>query len=233
MPGVLKMDTKSMNMVIDAPYFAPYGFYAEGLNASGFAPDDCILFSFSLDLADPANADINSKGYYTGTVGEISRVDEGQFLGSMLDTAALLNAEQKIAYAVDANFGSNGGYAFIIANKLFLFSDITMMSKQENKWILHCDYANLEPQQDSSTGLNAYSFFLRSTIDREGQTPEQNNVSVNAFPMKSALDRIQELEKQGTNSEAILRIHFIKDIKDNGQTLVWDKSDLRIFIARE
>ena len=51
--------------------------------------------------------------------------------------------------------------------------------------------------------------------------------------MKSVLDRIQEREKQGTNNEAILRIYFIKDIKDNGQTLVWDKSDLRIFIARE
>ncbi|MDR2496350.1 MAG: hypothetical protein LBD21_04405 [Tannerellaceae bacterium] len=233
MPGVIKLDAKSGKMLIDAPYFAPYGFYAAGLSGSGFFPDDCVLFSFSVDLGDPENADVATKEYYTGTIAEVASVDKYNCLGYKLDTTVLLDNEQKIAYAVDANYGSNGGYAILISNKLFLFSDITMMSDQQNQWILYCDASNLEPVKDSSTGLNAYMFYLRSTLSREGKAPEKNNIVVNAFEMGNILDLIQNREKQGSQSEAILRINFVKDIKDEGETLVWDKSDLRIVIARE
>ncbi|MDR2498594.1 MAG: hypothetical protein LBD28_04055 [Tannerellaceae bacterium] len=233
MPGVIRMDAKSGKMLIDAPYFAPYGFYAAGLSNSGFFPDDCILFSFSVDLGDPENADVATKEYYTGSLADIAIVDQYSCLGSMMDSTVLLNNEQKVAYAVDANYGSNGGYAIIISNKLFLFSDMTMMSGQQNQWVLYCDASNLEPIKDSSTSLNVYSFYLRSILSVPGKAPETNSIVVNAFEMGSVLNMIQNREKQGSQSEAILRINFVKDIKDEGETLVWDKSDLRIVIARE
>jgi hypothetical protein len=227
--GIIRYNATTGGLAIEAAGFFNY-YFAPTNNAAlaSFGLGDCVYFQYTIDLGAAENSSTNLEltKAYQGTLGSIEMIKAADCQSYMVhDTASLMPSEQKIAYAIDAY----GGYTFV-SKTFFLLSDIVMMDKQDNQWYMYCDM-EAEPATDSSSGNPVYSFFLRSTIRTEGTAPEKNLAVWNAFRMDYLFDRIQNNVKAASKISYIMRIHYIKDIKDGAP--VWDSQDLTINLPQE
>jgi hypothetical protein len=216
-PGVIRFDIKNMKTVIDANYFYPFGFYDPKIETMGFTEGDCIMFDYSVNLESQENANYQANGVIHGTLAGLSPVDLYYCSASMTDTTTLLDKEQPIAYAMDANMGWS-----VVANKLFLFSDFKYFTDQKTEWSM--SYRPELIAEDDGYGKHVYSLFLRAALRVEGKAPELTTVVANAFDIGRFIEIITAQEKRAGSTAAYIKINYIKEIKSEAP--VWTASEL-------
>ncbi|MDR2042230.1 MAG: hypothetical protein LBP98_07945, partial [Tannerella sp.] len=181
-PGIIKLD-ENMKQVIMSPAFYPYPFYDSYIATVDLKEDECVLFGYTVDFNDEKNVDYQTNGLIEGSLTSIASVTQYPCYPYMiLDTAILRENEQPIAYAV-----SSGGHTTYFLGRLFLFSDITVDTKQETSWCLYYD-SNLPAKEVD--GKTVYSLFLRAEIAKEGVKPSINGYATNAFDIQRFINSI-------------------------------------------
>ena len=102
--GVIRFDTKSMKLVIECPDFYPFSYYGPGLETTDLDLEDgdCVMFGYIVDFSSEANANYQTTGSVQGTISKISRLDQFACTPYLIDTTALMEKEQPIAYAVSS-----------------------------------------------------------------------------------------------------------------------------------
>ncbi|MDR1919690.1 MAG: hypothetical protein LBQ65_08610 [Tannerellaceae bacterium] len=223
-PGIVRLDMKLMKMVIDAPDFYPFAFYASNMPTDA-NDGDCILFGYSVNYSDAINANYQTTGLIEGNLTAFSLLDQYPVQPAFIDTTQLLEKEQPIAYSVAAN----GGWLYL-SGKLFLASEFKQKTEQKTNWLLY--YHPDLPTQEIE-GKKVYSLFLRATLQAEGKTPEISGSVINAFDAKRFFDAISNMEKSQGNKEAYFQINHISEIKEDS-TFSWKQPEvLTLTISNE
>lgn len=222
-PGVVRFDTKSMKMMVDAAEALPLGLYSPDVETRGFDDGDCVLISFSVDFNSAENVDAQTTGYLNIALSSISPIDQFPCDSYMRDTSVLLNnkTEQAISYAIDSYFAYR-----LVNDKLFLFSDVDQLTDQKNNWILYYD-PKLEAEEDSQ-GKRIYSLFLRAQIRVEGTKPNNPEVVLNAFNAGHFFEQVNTKELSAGSKTAYIKINHINKITRTEQdtTFTWISSEL-------
>jgi hypothetical protein len=223
-PGVVRFDAKIMKTVIDAPDFYPFAFYDPNMASLGLMEEDCVIFGYSVNYNDAANASFQTTGIIEGTITSISVLTQYSVQPSLIDTTKLMDQEQPIAYAVAAS----GGWLYL-SNKLFLASEFKQKTDQKTNWLLYYDPELPTKEID---GKKVYSLFLRATLQTEGKAPEINGSVINAFEARRFFESISNFEKNQGKKEAYFQINYIKEIKEDS-TFTWGQPEVLTFALSE
>jgi hypothetical protein len=221
--GIIRLDTKNMRIVIDAP--GSPSFYDPNLKTLGFEDGDCVLFSYNVDFSSEVNSDYQTTGIVQGTISDVSSIDQWNCTPRIIhDSISLMENEQPIAYAVSTN-----GPNFYFSEKLFLTSDFLQKTKQETEWYLYYDPELPAKKVEDKT---VYSLFLRAVMIKAGVPPTLGGV-INVYNAGNFFETISRIEKEQGKSDAHFQINHIKEIKEDS-TFTWVQSDvLNISIPEE
>jgi hypothetical protein len=217
--GVVRFNTKNMKLVIESPDFYPYLYYGAGVETqTDLADGDCVVFGYTVDFSSEANANYQTSGIVQGTVTTIARLDQFPCTPYLIDTAALMEQEVPVAYAV----ASASGYLYL-SDKLFLVSNFSYREKQQIQWHLYYDPA-LPAQQVE--GKNIYTLFLRATVLADSNGITQNTTVINTFNAENFFSATQAIEKNQGKDLVYFKISHIKEINEEDSAFTWTASDL-------
>lgn len=194
----------------------PVGPIYSAAVASTVQEGACYQVNFEIDFDSPENANANTNGYYTATIGGLEEVTKGNAAFYNVPDTALL-VENEIALTNAGFFAELGAY---VDGYLFMGATYNGLKDQKNAWTLYWDRSK-EPEKVD--GVPTYSLFLRAAKTAEGTGSTATSITdIRAYNIKAVLESVNNAESGKGNEKFNLKINFLNNIneKDNSD-LTW------------
>lgn len=205
-----------------------FPIYSATLESGGLLPGDCVVASFEVDYSSAENATASTQGYYNVSFSSCEKIDNSNMRSMSLptDTTMLLTGELPINNSVEGMYMHS-----YIRGYQFLWPSINLQKNQTAEMQLYVDMNKIEAC-DEEEGLNCYSVFLRA-VEVNKPTADDKTLTLMpwAFNIQAYVDRVNSIEKNEDNDYYLIRVYFIKEIKDDKP--VWDYKTLQMQTVKD
>ena len=174
--------------------------------------DACLQVYYELDYDLPENSYDNliANGYYTVTILDKMELDPFVMSYSLTDTSRVLNNELPITEPL-----YNRDIIAYIKGWSFICNVIELPEGQEMSWDLSCDMSDYVKEENNQ---RKYDVFLRSYLKPGATASTKSNITaypVNAYNMRSYMDRIARDEKALGSTSFTIRFNYPSKIEDD------------------
>lgn len=216
--GVVFSNPKAgLKTMIDAG--SAYVYIPNLLQVGNYPENSCIGASIHIDYNSAENANWGTTGYLTATLNgtpETFSQWRATPITSVADTTAVLENEIPLTFAFQQSAYSN-----YVRGWMIFSSGAKIGSKQNVEWTMKYPQ---ELQVEEYNGKRCYNLYIRATATGDN-TGASGQAIVNAWYVKTALDRIDAAEKAAGNQSYYLKFNYVTSIDNNTNKLTW-KSDI-------
>lgn len=227
MPGVVYVGDalSGSKTLVDIGTFP---IYSATLDKGDLLPGDCVVTGFEVDYSSAENATATTQGYYNVSFSSCEKIDKSNMRTMSLpaDTTTILTGELPVNNSVEGMYMHS-----YIRGYQFLWPSINLQKNQTAEMQLYVDMNNIEPSGEEE-GLNCYSVFLRA-VEVNKATDDDKTLTLMpwAFNIQAYVDRVNYLEKSEENDYYLIRVYYVKEIKDNKP--VWDYKTLQMITEKD
>ena len=215
--GVVDLDAKTYSKKV--LYLSEdFAIYSGRIVNTDFGAYLYVYYEIDYDAPENSYENVEANGYLTASYMEvIQELDQFRMEYAVTDTTKALTNEVAI---LDPIVSGDLGY---VRGKGFFFSFIEIPADQKLYWDLSCDMMN---HVKEVYGQRYYDVYLRSYLHPEYPVSTKSldhSYVLNAFDMRSYLERIALEEKSLGNSTFKLRFNYVSKIDD--EILTWGQQE--------
>lgn len=216
--GVVFSNPKAgLKTMIDAG--TAYVYIPNLLEVGNYQENTCIGANIHIDYNSAENSNWGSVGYLTATLNgtpEVFSQWRATPITSAVDTAGVLENEIPLSFAFQQSAYSN-----YVRGWMIFSSGVKIGSKQTLEWFMKYPQ---ELQAVEYNGKRCYNFYIRAAATGDNTGASGQSV-INAWYVKTALDRIDVAEKAAGNQSYYLKFNYVTSIDAATNKLTW-KSDV-------
>ena len=176
-------------------------------NEDTYPANTCLGVNFMIDYSSDANAAASQQNYLVASLLQTPEVIEQWRATFATDTVNLMDNEILLTSAYAAS-----NYQNYVNGWLMFASNVRIGSRQIAEWKVY--YPQNPTVTATSQGINCYDFYIRATIEGDETGATVSSV-LNAYYLKSILDRINSMERNEGNEMFNIRFKFAKDTAEN------------------
>ena len=187
-------------------------YFPELDDQSAYPDGTCMAVNIFIDYSLPENADWASRGFITASLMDTPQVIEKGTVSEIRyerDTTDLDESGNEVL--LSSGFAPSV-YTNYVNGWLMFASNVRIGSRQIAEWKVY--YPQNPTVTATSQGINCYDFYIRATIEGDETGATVSSV-LNAYYLKSILDRINSMERNEGNEMFNIRFKFAKDTAEN------------------
>ncbi|WP_140392863.1 hypothetical protein [Parabacteroides sp. An277] len=193
-------------------------YIAELDNETNYPANTCVGVNWMIDYNADENANVAQRGYYVASILQTPEIIEKGNAGYATDTLNLMENEVLLSSGyVTSN------YQNYVDGWLMMASSVRASSSQLRTMEWYLSYP-VEWKPVVYQGTNCYDFYVRATMEGTDETGASVTAVPQAYNVKTAIDRINSLERASGNELYYIRFKYATDTLNN-QITEWRVSD--------